>query len=679
MGDCVGIRIDLNDREGIIFGLHEAGVKGKAERTAEGIRLEVELDYSAVYGLGERFDRVNQKGASVRTEVIEKFCSQGNVSYLPVPFFFTDADFGLFVDTQTVVEFGFQERITVAVKRDSNGVLPVLYLFGGKPKEILEAFSGMTGRPAMAPEWSFGVWMSANRWNTQEEVLRQAETAKRLGFPASVLVIEAWSDEATFYRYHENGEWKEPEAMIRRLKDQGIHTVLWQIPVFKKMDNGERHEVLEQDWEYAVSHKLCIQNTDGSPYVIPEGHWFAGSMLPDFSNPETKEWWFGKRQYLLDMGVDGFKTDGGEFILTDEVKSFDGRTGLELRNGYAADYVRAYHEFIGEDRVLFSRAGYTGQQRYPMQWAGDQASTWEEFRHVITAGLTAGLSGIPFWGFDIAGFAGALPGPELYERATQAAVFCPVMQWHSEPAGGQFADLMPAAEGINDRSPWNMAKINGDGEFLKRLRNLHMLRRSLQPYLLDQARKSCETGLPMMRHMFLEYPGDKRAAAAEDCFLLGDLLVCPVLEEADGGCAKREVYLPEGEWMLISELLFGDQDERVDSQILAFPDYHGAQSYTLSVSRGQIPVFIREGGAAALGLKDSVKDGENKSEEGNETVTDNRAEDTVCFYLAGEQGQFRFVQGRDCEILVEWNREDVQIRQAGETRMDGNRIRYRRI
>lgn len=112
-----------------------------------------------------------------------------------------------------------------------------------------------------------------------------------------------------------------------------------------------------------------MRKEDGSPYRIPEGNWFAGSMIPDFTNPETKEDWFGKRQYLLDMGVDGFKTDGGEFIYESDLLFSGGMTGAEAKNAYAQTYTGAYTQFLKEENVLFPERGlrepterpYTGE------------------------------------------------------------------------------------------------------------------------------------------------------------------------------------------------------------------------------------------------------------------------------------------------------------------------------
>lgn len=610
----------------------------------------------AVYGLGERFDRVNQKGFTVRTEVMEKFCNQGEVSYCPVPFFYLESGAGMYIDTLTVVEFSFEMRdqAQIRVGKDSRGRFPEVYLFLGTPREILESFSRLTGRPRRVPKWSLGPWMSANRWDTQKETRRQLHLAKEYGFPHTVLVLEAWSDEATFYRFNDGGQWEDPAALIRELHVHGIHLILWQIPVLKKLQEGENHPVLEEDWTYAMENGLCIKNRDGSCYRIPEDHWFPGSLLPDFTNPETVKWWFEKRRHLLSMGVDGFKTDGGEFILRDDAVAWDGRTSLELRNAYASEYVRAYADFVGEDRILFSRAGYTGQQKAPIQWAGDQMSTWEELRHVMTAGLSIGLSGIPLWGFDIGGFAGPLPEPELYERAVQMAAFVPVMQWHSELVGGQFAERFPAAKGINDRSPWNISDCCGDRELLTRLRFWFRLRMNLLPYLYQQSIRSAESGLPMMRHPVIDYPGDRNAALADDCFLLGDLLVAPILEK---GREAREVYLPGGTWSLLWPMEVSGEDGRT-------PDpFHleGGKTCRVRCGMDRIPVFVRHGGCVALHLGEELCLG---SDVGNGMD----AYRNLCFYPAGREGEYFFQDDLGNEILLRWKDGHMESRRAaGET------------
>lgn len=633
--------LNFEKEETIGDALKQAGLCGSFQKEEEAV-LKLKKNYNAVYGLGERFNGVNQKGKRVHGEVIEKFCHQGEISYCPVQFFMTDAGFGFFTDTKTVVDYAFEEEISITLRKDHEGKYPKGFLLTGSITEMLQEYITRTGAVRRIPRWSLGIWMSANRWHTEKEVLEQVEEAEKLEFPGSVLVVEAWSDEATFYRFNEHGEWPHPEKMIQTLKEKGIHTVLWQIPVLKKMEKEKSHPVLKEDIEYAVKRDLCVKNQDGSLYRIPEEHWFSGSLLPDFSKKETRDWWFSKRQYLLDMGVDGFKTDGGEFVLTDEAAVEDGRTGKELRNAFAEDYIRAYEEFVGPERVLFSRAGYTGQQRFPIQWAGDQQSEWSELRGVLSAGLSAGLSGIIYWSFDIGGFAGPLPTAELYERATQLALFMPVMQWHSEPVGGQFAELMPSAGGINDRSPWNLARIYGDEEFLGNIRKLHNLRMNFLPYLAWEAERSAREGLPMARHLCLDYQEEPCNKCFEREFLLGDLLICPVVEE---GMKEITVYLPKGKWYPVSSVLFGNVQE--EKEVF----YEGCAFYVLPVKEHGIPVFLKEGGMFALELPKNGKPGERSW---------NIQETELCIWVAGEKGERNCSDGNGEMLHISWGTGDIQ-------------------
>lgn len=598
--------------------------------------VALDIDYNAAWGVGERFDGLNLKGKTIKVKVFEKFCEQGENSYCPIPFFFTDTHVGVYVDTLAVTEFVFEEKISIKIFCDLDNALPELYLFFGKPKEILHDFCSISGKAKIVPKWSLGVWMSANRWHNQDEILEELEQHRHWELPASVVVIEAWSDRATFYRWNENGEWEDPEALIKLLHSNGLRVILWQVPVIKKLEPGRRHKIHEMDWDYVVEHGLCVLNKDGTPYTIPESRWFSGSLVPDFTNPETKKWWFDKRQYLLDMGVDGFKTDGGEFIYSDDVIFYDGSTGKEMKNGYALSYVSAYTEFIGEGRVLFSRAGYAGQQQFPIQWAGDQKSTWEELRHVLGAGLSSGLSGISLWGFDLAGFAGPMPSIELYERATQMAVFSPIMQWHSEPVGGQFAKLMPSKDQINDRSPWNMAQYYNDAKLIDRLRFHYNLRANLIPYLYDLLLKSAENGLPLMKHPILEYPEDKHFYDEQECFMLGDLMIYPILREKQ---QEINIYLPEGIWYC----LWNSQS------------YLGGHSYKLGVEPEKIPVFIRAGGCVALNLSYDLCLGSYV-----EYCTDTYSQ--LCFLVAGDEGRYHFRDDFGNDMLVQWREQQAEIK-----------------
>ena len=531
-------------------------------RRTEAEKLVIDVPYQGVYGLGEKFDSVNQKGKTVETQVIEKFCNQGNISYCVTPFFITDSGLGIYIKTGKKTVISLQDEIICEIPKEAE-----VTVFTGSIGEIIQDYVGLFQKPKLPPRYAFGIWVSANHWNCEADVDRLLAELEEYRFPASVIVLEAWSDEATFYiwngaeykpekskegfRYEDfdfrnSPYWKDPKGMIEKLHEKGKKLVLWQIPVFKGMEPDRTSEQLDLDKEYAIEYGLAVLNKDGTPYEIPEGNWFEGSYIPDFTNEKTREFWFRKRQYLTDIGVDGFKTDGGEFIYSKDVLFSDGTDGEESKNQYCQDYINAYSHFITEDQVLFSRAGYAGASGTPILWAGDHQSTNDELKNVLRAALSSAMSGILFWSFDIGGFAGPLPSLDLYRRSTQMAVFTPVMQWHSEPDGGQFRELMPGAEGNNERSPWNIAMAYNKPEFIEEMRYWHMLREALLPYIYESAQTAVRESRPMMRPLVFDYQADRAVTDIEDEYLFGDsLLVAPFMEEDQ---TSRKVYLPEGKW-----------------------------------------------------------------------------------------------------------------------------------
>lgn len=498
-----------------------------------------------VWGTGERFDHADQRGHGSNGRVVEKFTQQGDQTYLPIPFFMTENGLGWYreSDVPVALDFGEGLRISQAAR---DGALPRDRLFLGAPREVLAAFAAYTGRAALPPDWAFGVWISANGWSCDREVNAQLDALKRYGYPADVMVLEAWSDEQTFYRWNDDGSWQNPAETVRRIRQSGLHLILWQIPVIKHEWNGPG-EALRADIAEAVEKGYCVRNADGNPYRITEG-WFHNSLLLDFTNPQAKAWWFGKRKYLLDMGVEGFKTDGGEFLFANDARLHDGSRGLEAHNRYPGLYIGAYVDFLrqnGVKGVTFSRAESTGAHTRSLVWAGDQQSLWSELRAQLTAGLSAGLSGVLFWGFDIGGFAGELPTAELYLRATAMGCFCPIMQWHAEPRSGQF--YATHEDGFNnDRSPWNLAEKLNAPQVLDVGVRFARLRRQLMPYLTREAAHCVRAGRPMLAHLCVDFARDERAQACDDQYMLGRrLLVAPVVCQ---GRTEREVYLPHGQW-----------------------------------------------------------------------------------------------------------------------------------
>lgn len=570
-----------------------------------------------LYGTGERFDRLERRGTTVVNTVYNQYKDQGDRTYMPVPLLLSSRGYGLWVDTDRVGALdlgqGRSDRLRLTFRA---GSLETRLIPGPSLPEVLDRFTSLTGRPVLPPRWAFGPWMSSHNWGSQAEVERQVQLTEKHDIPASVLVIEQWSDEATFCLFNDAqytpkpageafsygdftfpawGRWTDPRRMVDELHRQGIRVLLWQIPVWKHL-GGVRHQQHDLVESYLTEQGYVVKMADGSPYRIPDG-WFVGSLLIDFTNPAAAQWWLEQRRYLLDeVGFDGFKTDGGEFIWDREAVFADGTGGESGRNLYVNQYVGATHRFVqertGGQGVTFSRAGYTGAQQFPMHWAGDAPSTWPALRGSLVAGLNAGLAGIPFWGFDVAGFSGDIPTAELFCRNAAFACFCPVMQYHAESE----------AQYNQDRTPWNIADRTGRPEVIDAYRRFAHLRLNLMPYIFSQAVESSRTGVPMMRPLVLVHPEDEACAAVQDEYYFGaDLLVAPVLE---AGALGRDVYLPSGEWF----------------DFWTGRPLRGPATVWCAADWDQIPVFVRAGAVIPLNLSETGRLGEGmRNQDAEET------------------------------------------------------------
>ncbi|MCG8452737.1 MAG: hypothetical protein MI717_06110 [Spirochaetales bacterium] len=547
------------------------------------------------YGFGERYNALNQRGQILQNRVFEQYTDQKLKTYLPIPFFYTGQNVGMLMGTRKNVEFNLcatvddEWRITGEHQGSESLATEIFF---GTPQEQIRRYARVTGLPASLPPWAFGPWMSANEWNTQERVMEVANKTRDLDIPASVLVIEAWSDETTFYIWNgakylprdpqtpprlqdfdfsESAHWPNPKAMIDELHERGIKVVLWQIPVLKALEGS--HVQHEADQEYFIEQGLGAQEASGEPYKVRPG-WFQGGLLPDFGQEATRKWWTSRRKYLLtEMGVDGFKTDGGEHLWGDDVQFSFNRTGVDMINEYPREYLNTYgdfvHEHCGKDGLTFSRAGYVGAQRTPCHWSGDQKSTWDAFRSAFFGMMNASLSGLPFIGWDMGGFSGDIPSAELYLRSVAASVFCPIMQYHAENNGW--------AEPCVDRTPWNIAERTQHPEVIDEYRKWAKLREDLRPYIEAEASHCCSTGEPLMRPLLVDFWENDDCRCCDDQYLFGrSLLVAPIFEEQ---AQERSVLIPPGEW----------QDVWTGKKI------SGPKKIHVKATLRLIPVYLRSG------------------------------------------------------------------------------------
>jgi alpha-glucosidase (family GH31 glycosyl hydrolase) len=562
-----------------------------------------------VTGLGERFDALDHRGSQLDSVVFEQYKNQGaeRKTYLPMPFAHIVGGRGWGFQLKTSRRAWFDWGSTVAdlaqieVETDCPSheptVLEVAH-YDGNPTAVLAAFLRDVGGPEELPSWVFRLWASGNEWNTQQEVLRQADLHRDHRIPVGSIVIEAWSDESTFtiwrdaryevkkdggalrladFTFPPEGAWPQPREMIAELHERDIRVVLWQIPLIKTRPHPTGQA--RADADAAIREGYLVQEVapDGAlrPYRN-RGWWFPLGLMPDLGDERAARWWTDKRRYLVDeLGVDGFKTDGGEHAWGRDLSYLDGTAGDEGNGLFPVHYAKAYGDLLrsaGKAPVTFSRAGFTGSQAHGAFWAGDENSTWDAFRWSMFAGLSAASSGIVYWGWDFAGFSGDVPSAELYLRSAAAAAFVPIMQYHSE--------FNHHRTPSRDRTPWNIAERSGDDSVVDTFRRFITIRERLVPYLVAEATHTVATGSPLMRPLYFD-SADARVWEYPLQWMLGrDLLVAPVLAPQGGeGAPSWEVFLPEGRWV---DAFTGETLE-------------GGAVITRAVPIDEIPVYVRAG------------------------------------------------------------------------------------
>jgi hypothetical protein len=315
------------------------------------------------FGMGERYHQLEYRGEELDCYVYNQYRDQSARTYLPIPFFISSLQYGFHVKTSGYTRFNFaktnDEVLDISISLNQEEKTSIQF-FTGTPLDIVSTFTKRTGSAEMLPVWAFGPWMSSNNWDRDEVVREQVRKTTELQIPATVLVLEQWSDETTYYifndaiyeptdgsfalsyeeyTYPEWGRWPNPKELVDYINKQGMEVILWQIPIIKYL-NRQHHPQKDNDEAHMIKKNYFIKDFNNKPYRIPEG-WFKESLLMDFSNPEGVKWWFEKRKYLLDIGIAGFKTDGGEMVFGDHLQFADGRMGSNMRNEYPNDYIKA--------------------------------------------------------------------------------------------------------------------------------------------------------------------------------------------------------------------------------------------------------------------------------------------------------------------------------------------------
>lgn len=530
---------------------------GNADRQYMFERLDLGVG-ETVYGLGERFTALVRNGQTVETWNRDGGTSTEQ-SYKNIPFYLTNRGYGVLVNHPENVSFEVGSEKVSKVQFSVEGEhLEYFVIDGPTPKEVLNRYTQFTGRPALPPAWSFGLWLTTSFTTNYDEATVNSfiDGMAERDLPLHVFHFDCfWMKAFQWCDF----EWDpvtfpDPEGMIRRLKEKGLKVCVWINPYI-----GQKSPVFNELKEKGY----LLKRPDGAVWQWDK--WQPGLAIYDFTNPDACQWYADKLKGLVNIGVDCFKTDFGERIPTD-VQWFDGADPQKMHNHYAYIYNElvwdVLKETVGEEEaVLFARSASVGAQKFPVHWGGDCYANYESMAESLRGGLSIGLSGFGFWSHDIGGFENTAPA-HVYKRWCAFGLFSS----HSRLHGSK-----------SYRVPWAY-----DDESCDVVRHFTQLKCQLMPYLYRQAALAREVGTPMLRAMMLEFPDDPACDYLDRQYMLGDaIMVAPVFSEA----GDVQFYLPEGRW---THLWHND-------------DVQGGRWHKQQHDFQSLPVYVRENTLLALG------------------------------------------------------------------------------
>lgn len=494
-----------------------------------------------VYGLGERFGPLVKNG-----QAIESWNEDGGTSYetayKSIPFYLSSRGYGVLVNHPQRVSFEVASEHINSVQFSVEGHdLDYYVIYGPTPAEVLERYTALTGRPALPPAWSFGLWLTTSFVTDYDE---KTVTGHIQGMADREIPLHVFHFDCFWMRsYHwcdfiwDPAFFPDPPAMLKRLKDRGLKICVWLNPYI-----GERSIMFDE----GMANDYLLKTPDGNVYQIDE--WQPGMALVDFTNPAASEWFASKLHALIDMGVDAFKTDFAERIPTNVVYH-NGADPKGMHNYYTYLYNRTVFNVLEQrlgknEATLFARSATVGGQKFPVHWGGDCISTFESMAETLRGGLSLGMSGFGFWSHDIGGFENTA-SPTLYKRWVAFGL----LSSHSRLHGN-----------ASCRVPWLF-----DEESVDVLRFFTRQKCQLMPYLYRAAVEAATKGTPMMRSMLLSFPNDPTCRYLDRQYMLGpSLLVAPVFNNE----GWVEYYLPAGRWTnyLTGEVVNGGvwRKEQVD-------------------------------------------------------------------------------------------------------------------
>ena len=519
-----------------------------------------------IYGFGEKFTPFVKNG-----QTVEMWNNDGGTcteqSYKNIPFYLSSKSYGVFVNSSDKVSFEVNSDTVSKVSFTVPGESLEYFVFGGENlKAVLERYTALTGRPALPPAYTFGLWLSTSfTTNYDEETIHHfIDGMAERKIPLQVFHFDCfWMKEYEWCNFEWNKEmFPDPKAMLKRLHEKGLEVCVWINPYV-----AQRSRLFQEGKE----NGYFIKNRDGS--VFQCDLWQPGMAIVDFTNPAARKWYQGLLKTLFDMGVNNIKTDFGERIPTDCCYC-DGSDPIAMHNYYSFLYNKCVFEaleaYYGKDNAcLFARSATVGGQRFPVHWGGDCYAEYSAMAETLRGGLSLCASGFGFFSHDMGGFE-ATASADVYKRWCAFGM----LSTHSRLHGSS-----------SYRVPWAYDK-DGDTEACDVLRHYAVLKGRLMPYLWSQAVKTHRQGVPMMRPMIVSFTEDTACKYLDTQYMLGDnLCVVPVMNEE--GIA--EFYVPDcGTW----------------TDIQSGETYEGGRYYTRKCDYFQMPILARPGSMIVYGKFD---------------------------------------------------------------------------
>jgi alpha-D-xyloside xylohydrolase len=476
-----------------------------------------------IAGTGERFAPMNLAGRTLVLENADALGVNNRRCYKNVPFYVSSRPYGLLILTSAHTRLSLADistRVNQAVIED--GLLDVFVIGGRQVERILYNYRSLTGFPHDVPLWSYGIWMGRMTYFTADETRQVAARLRNDSFPCDVIHVDTgWFDQDWICDWEFSPRtFPEPEEYLNEMLSNGFRVTLWQHPSVSPQT---------QLYATALENKYIASKRGVESFSNFGGIGDAATI--DFTNPRAAAWYQGLLEKLLRMGVAAIKTDFGESI--DLQAEYQGMDARRLHNLYSLLYQRAAFEITDKvtgEGLIWARAGWVGNQRYPVHWSGDSACTWDGMAGSLRGGIHLGVSGYAFWGHDIAGFHGlpnfmnSWPSDALYMRWTQLGVFSSHMRYH----------------GTSPREPYEYPAI---ADLVRQWWNL---RYALIPYMVEQGQQIVKTGLPMLQALIFHHQDDPMCWHIDDQYYFGNaFLVAPMMNDE----GVRDVYLPEGRWV----------------------------------------------------------------------------------------------------------------------------------